>query len=118
MSSMLSLGVSFLVFFIVLGMMWTVGVYILDNVFNEVGDRAYATTNGKSGTNTLARGAAETACTQDSPNTAQAYWQDTWFCTYVVLEDNLKNIIIWAVPILALFASIKMLVNASNRGTD
>jgi len=36
MVSMVTLGVSFLIFFVVLGFMWTVGVYILAELFEAM----------------------------------------------------------------------------------
>ena len=124
MGSMLALGVSFLLFFIVLGLMWTIGVFILESMFIEVEKRSFEAGNSQDGnpdsskSMALIKNYCEDNTTGGLTNAVKAYWNGSWYCTFVTLEERIKTILVWAVPILALFASIKMLVNASNRGQD
>ena len=83
MSSMITLGVSFLLFFVTLGFMWLVGVNILAQLFDSMPEAT-----------------------------------GSWAVTAVGTEQNLKAIFLWVPPILVLFASIKMLVNAASSGRD
>ena len=124
MGSMLALGVSFLLFFVVIGLMWTIGVFVIDSIFIEVGNRSFNTNvdNAPDSITVNQRDKTERTCMNESGGLTKAvdisYWRGTWFCTFIELEERIKTVLIWAVPILALFASIKMLVNASNRGQD
>lgn len=84
MSSMITLGVSFLLFFIVLGFQWLIGVQMLSQLFESL------------------------------PEIQNSDWVDT----QGRVENHIKTIFLWTPPILLLFASIKMLVNAGSRGED
>ena len=84
MGSLLSLGVSFLLFFVVTGFLWLVGTNIIANMIYAL------------------------------PQVSDGPWSDT----FDSMETNIKTIITWTPGILLLFASIKMLVNASSRGAD
>ena len=83
MASMIALGVSFLLFFIVLGLQWAIGSHILIRLIEAlpVVDGAWATTQ-----------------------------QETY--------DNLRLIFTFLPGVLFLFASLKLALNATNRGSD
>ena len=85
---MISLGVSFLLFFIVLGFMWIFGANIIANIILSL---------------------------PGLPDTeAGKQWQELQKTN----ESNIKLAFTIVPGILVLFASIKMLVNASSRGAD
>lgn len=92
MASIVSVGVSFLVFFVVLGFMWLVGIHLLSNLFDVI-DESMA--------RDLARGV-----------------DPSWTATKDGLKSNIQLIMLWAVPILMLFASIKMLASAGGQGRE
>ena len=96
MASIISVGVSFLVFFIVLGFMWLIGIHLLSNLFDVI-DKAMAQDVIRAG------------------NTPEA---QSWVATKDSLKSNIQLIMLWAVPILMLFASIRMLANAGGQGRE
>ena len=85
MGSLLSIGVSFLLFFIVTGFMWLIGTHIIANMLSAL-----------------------PGLSPGSP----------WGDTFTAVETEIQLILTWTPGILLLFASIKMLVNASSRGAD
>ena len=85
MSSMLTIGVSFLLFFVTLGFMWLIGSHIVFQVIDAIPQLP-----------------------ESSP----------WRAVYDTNVENVRLIVLFLPGILVLFASIKMLVNASSRGAD
>ena len=84
MGSMIAIGTSFLIFFLALGFMWTIGVHVLSALFESM----------------------------------PALTNQEWSETDRVIQERIKTIMVWVLPILLLFASVKMLVNAASRGAD
>ena len=91
MASIISIGVSFLLFFVVLGFMWLIGVNLLSAIFDVVDDQVAHNDPGN---------------------------ESGWVATKDSLKQNIQLVMLWAVPILTLFASIKMLANAGGKGRE
>ena len=83
MASMLALGISFLLFFVILGMMWLVGTNLIIRLIENL------------------------------PAVSGA-----WGDVQTEVHDNIKLIITFLPGVLFLFASIKLAINAGNRGAD
>ena len=88
MASIISLGVSFLLFFIVLGFMWIFGANIIANIILSL------------------------------PAIPEGEGKKEWDALQETNKNNIKLAFTVVPGILVLFASIKMLVNASSRGAD
>ena len=91
MASMISVGVSFLLFFIVLGFMWLVGVSMLSSLFDVIDRQVPQPESGE---------------------------DPSWHNTKESLKTNIQLVMLWAIPILTLFAAIKMLANAGGQGRE
>lgn len=88
MSSIISIGVSFLLFFVVVGFMWLIGVHLLAEIFDVIDDRMGIDTN------------------------------DSWYKTKEGLKSEIQLIMVWAPAILVLFACIRLLAGAGGQGKE
>ena len=84
MASAILIGVSFLLFFVVVGFTWLLGNFIISQLVAAL------------------------------PVPADGPWRDL----YDQNVENIETIILFLPGVLFLFASIKMLVNATSRGAD
>lgn len=83
MAAMIALGMSFLLFFVITGLMWTIGVHVLIRLIE-----------------------------------ALPVLSGPWGSIQTETHDNLKLIFTFLPGVLFLFASLKMAINAGNRGAD
>lgn len=83
MASMIALGISFLLFFVIVGLFWLIGTAVVIRVIEHL---------------PVASGA----------------WGDLQTETH----DQIRMIITFLPGVLFLFASIKLAINAGNRGAD
>ena len=90
MSSIISIGVSFLLFFVVLGFMWLIGVHLLSELFNTIDVRV-----------SEARGT-----------------DPGWINTKDSIKNQIQLVMVWAPAILTLFAAIKLLAGAGGQGRE
>lgn len=84
MASIIPLGTTFVIFFIVVGMLWLIGSYVIFSVIDEV------------------------------PLPPEGPWRD-------LQERNIEQIeaiIMFLPPVLFVFAAIKVLTNATQRGAN
>ena len=84
MASAILIGVSFLLFFVVVGFTWLLGNYMISQLVAAL------------------------------PVPETGPWREL----YESNVDNIETIILFLPGVLFLFASIKMLVNATSRGAD
>ena len=89
MSSIISIGVSFLLFFIVLGFMWLIGVHLLSELFATVDARVSTATGA----------------------------DPSWINTKDEIKSQIQLVMVWAPAILVLFAS-KLLAGAGGQGRE
>ena len=92
MASMISIGVSFLLFLITLGFMWMIGIHLISQLFESTDEL--------------------------TDKMVEQGGDPQWRETRNVLKEEIQLIMIWAPAILVLFASIKMLANAGGQGRD
>ena len=90
MSSIISIGVSFLLFFVVLGFMWLIGVHLLSELFETIDNRVSA-----------ARGV-----------------DPSWVTTKDSIKSQIQLVMVWAPAILVLFGCIKLLAGAGGQGRE
>lgn len=89
MSSIISIGISFLLFFVVVGFMWLIGVHLLAQIFDVIDERM---------------GIDDT--------------ESSWYKTKEGLKSEIQLVMVWAPAILVLFASIRLLAGAGGAGRE